>query len=116
MRRAARAVAGALAALVLVATAAAQDTPAGRVRVRLPQIRRCFERALRHDPNLGSPRGVRVTLRASGAVKAVVVDAPAPHDAALDACIAAVIRAIAFAPTGHGVVTIEIPFVGDPSS
>lgn len=79
------------------------------VRRKMPQVRYCYERALRKDATLAATVVTQFTIGPDGGVMSA--SAAGSQDEVLDRCIAGVVQAIGFPKVkGGGVVVIRYPF------
>jgi hypothetical protein len=87
---------------------------ASTIRAGLPEVKDCFEKALRRDPRLAGKVTVRVAIAPSGAVASVGFDASSIADASFLACVKARIAAWRFGPAGED-SEVVYPLVFAPS-
>ena len=78
------------------------------IATALPAVRRCYETALRTQPQLAGTVTARLVIAPTGAVTIVSADGMTPT---LDACVAAAIKPLIFPPTSSGApVRVSYPF------
>lgn len=81
------------------------------VRRHTAGFRACYERALRARPDLSGRVSLRVELAPDGRVTAASVQGDTINDPDLSACLVARARAMRFAPTAGGPITLTWPMV-----
>ncbi len=105
---------------------AAQDAPQGGVaasgsldrdvlarvfrRDAVPATRRCYERALREDPDVAGTIRIRTRIGPTGAVASAEVESSTTGHPALDACVARAVGDLEFPAPAGGEVVVVYPF------
>lgn len=80
------------------------------IRTKLPQIRACYEKALKEQPGLQGKVVVRFVIGRNGAV----IEAEGTGLGAVSSCVASVIRTIVFPSSERGTITVSYPFLFRP--
>jgi hypothetical protein len=75
-----------------------------------PQLRQCYDAALREQPRLEGRWVVRFIIAADGRTIAAQATPAGEGVPALEACVVAAIRALVFPSTGAGIVSVTWPF------
>jgi TonB family protein len=90
----------------------ARDVVARTIRSEMSRIRRCYEQALRGEPDLRGMVLVRFTIEPSGAVSEAAIDVDAIGAPEVGPCIARAVSSLRFAPgPPDGPVTVRYPFI-----
>ncbi len=76
----------------------------------VPELRRCYARALERNPNLSAKFAIKFEIAPSGAVSSANVAPPSP-DPALDACVLARVRSLIFPASNGAPVRVSYPLV-----
>jgi hypothetical protein len=87
------------------------DAVASIVREHLPTIKACYDRALKHAPNVGGKVVARFTIDDSGKVSTFAWQNDQMHSAAFNTCARQAIEALRFTATKGDPVTVTFPFV-----
>ena len=83
-----------------------------RIRRDLPKINRCYESALRHEPDLEGKVSVRFAVIRTGDVKGVHVIENTTGSASVERCVARVVGALQFPRHRYGrSMRFTFPFV-----
>jgi hypothetical protein len=87
------------------------DGVASTVREHLPTIKACYDRALKHTPNVGGKIVARFTIDDAGKVGTFAWQSDQMHSAAFNACAQQALEALRFTPAKGAPVTVTFPFV-----
>ena len=83
-----------------------------RIRRDLPKINRCYESALRHEPDLEGKVSVRFAVIRTGDVKGVHIVENTTGNASVERCVARVVGALRFPRRRYGrSMRFTFPFV-----
>ncbi len=86
------------------------------VRRRSRAIKRCYEKALKADPNLKGKVTVDWIINMRGRVENAEISSDTVHNAAMSQCILKVVRRMRFPKPDGGPVPVSYPFVFSPSN
>lgn len=81
---------------------------------RGPEVRRCYTRELRNQPDLRGRMLVQFTVKPDGVIEQVRIRADTVRSVRVRNCVAHVIASLRFAPGAHGRVQYRYPFVFAP--
>jgi hypothetical protein len=84
------------------------------IRARTPQIRYCYEKALKVDPKEAGKMTVSFTIDTKGDVSGAKIASSTLGDATLESCIVGVFSKIVFPVPSAGPVTVSYPIVLSP--
>ncbi len=86
-----------------------------QIRRDLPKINRCYESALRYEPELAGKVKVRFAVIRGGDVKAVKILENTTGHAGVERCVTRVVSAIKFPTRRHGKpLSFTFPFIFAP--
>jgi TonB family protein len=81
------------------------------VKARLPEVRRCYERAKMDEPDLKGRVTLRISVSATGAVSSSTIESSTLGNSRVESCIADAVQGWRFpAPLGGKTAVISYPF------
>ena len=82
------------------------------IRRNLPRFKFCYEKQLAANPDLAGKVAVSFTIAPTGAVARASVQESSMNEAAVESCVARVMKSLKFPkPRGGGIVVVTYPFV-----
>lgn len=87
------------------------DAVARTIRLGMPAIRTCYQRALKRNPKLTGKVTVRLNINTMGAVTRVTIDSDTVGDPQVTSCIQSYASRWRFPPPEGGAAEVAVPFV-----